>query len=158
MISIDRRAALALLAGALLAPTRVEAAAVSFPKGPVSGRAVRRFLAAVAKAAGGTIALDVVLADDENAEFVDVEPIAGVKARDLVFTTDDEGRGRSLSTHLIVVGGWREPDETHTAVRGLFSVRRTEVKRAYVHYELTCISEDPKAKPPTTSKAKTDRS
>ena len=158
MISIDRRAALALLAGAVLVPAGAEAKTMTFPKGTVSARAVRRFLAAVAKAVGGTIALDVVLVDDENAEFVDVDPIGGVKARDLIFTTDDEGSGRSLSTHLIVVGGWREVDETHTAVRGLFSVRTTEVKRAYVHYELTCISEDPKAKPPETSKAKTDRS
>lgn len=159
MISIDRRATLALLASALVVAKGAEAAGrVTFPKGPVSARRVRRFLAAVAEAEKGTIALDVVLVDDENAEFVDVEPVGGVKARDLVFTIDDEGSGRSLSTHLIVVGGWREMDETHTAVRGLFSVRTTEVRRAYVHYEMTCISEDPTAKPPKTSKAKTDRS
>ncbi|MER2606083.1 MAG: hypothetical protein ABTQ29_09650 [Siculibacillus sp.] len=154
----DRRSLLALLVAGALPPAPVFARepAIAHLVGSVRQRSRRRLLAAVDRAEKGLLALDVVFRDGELGEVTDADPVDGTKARDIAVYSDDDPSGRSLTTHLIVVGGWRDVDVEHTAVRGLFEVRTTELRRAYVHYELKCISDDPRPTEPKRTFVKTD--
>ena len=154
----DRRSFLALLAAATLAPLPVLARdpAVVLLAGHPRPRSRRRLLKAVTDAENRFLALDITFVDGELGEIVDVDPVDDIAARDVRIFVDDDPSGRSHAVHLTFVGGWSEAGPEKTAVRGLFEVRLTELRRAYAYYRLTRISDDPRPPTPKRVFVKTD--